>query len=265
MTRLPGIAACFLVASLAVAQFRSSSGREDPGLGTLPDHPEAEFHFARVAYDSHGCYAGSRGYANPCWAVDYPLAEEHFLPALERFTRIDAAGTSAHLELHDEKLFEYPWIFLQQPGQSYWNPNDYEAGRLREYLLRGGFLVVDDFHGEDEWQVFEATIKRVLPGRPIVEIAADDTLLNIIFAVDSRTQIPGERHLGGYRGGRLGMEGPPHWRAIYDDEGRMIVAINHNIDMGDAWEHADDPGYPVEMSGLAYRFGVNYVVYAMTH
>jgi hypothetical protein len=264
MTRLLGIAACFLIAGLATAQFRQS-GREEPNLGTLPAHPEAEFHFARLAYDSHGCYAGSRGYSNPCWAVDYPLAEEHFLPALERFTRIDAAGSSAHVQLGDVELFDYPWIFLQQPGQSYWTPTEFEAERLREYLLRGGFLVVDDFHGEDEWLVFEEAIRQVLPGRPIVDIPPEDTLLSIIFAVDSRTQIPGDRHLNGYGRGTPNMEGPPHWRAIYDDEGRMIVAINHNIDMGDAWEHADRPDYPVEMSGLAYRFGVNYVIYAMTH
>ena len=261
MIRLLGIAACFLIASLAVGQFDDYS---EATLGTLPAHPEAEFHFARVAYDSHGARAGSRGYANPMWAVDFPLAEEHFLPALERFTRIEAAPTSAHVQLSDEELFDYPWIFLQQPGAGSWSPTEYEVERLREYLLRGGFLVIDDFHDEYEWQWFEEQITRVLPGRPIVDIPADDSLLNIIFAIDSRTQIPGERHLS-YRGGPPNMEGPPHWRAIYDDEGRMIVAINHNIDMGDAWEHADDPGYPVEMSGLAYRFGVNYVVYAMTH
>jgi hypothetical protein len=264
MTRFLGITCCCLIAGIAVAQFGDYSDSESPTLGTLPAHPEAEFHFARVAYDSHGRYAGSRGYANPMWAVDYPLAEEHFLPALERFTRIDASGSSAHVQLSDEQLFDYPWIFLQQPGSGYWTPTEFEAERLREYLLRGGFLVIDDFHGESEWLHFEEQIQRVLPGRPIVEIEADDGVLNIIFAIDNRTQIPGDRHLS-YRGGPPSMEGPPHWRAIYDDEGRMIVAINHNIDMGDAWEHADRPDYPVEMSGLAYRFGVNYVVYAMTH
>jgi hypothetical protein len=217
-----------------------------------------------VAYNANGRCAGSRGYCNPMWAIDYPLAEAHFLPALERFSRIDAAETSVHVQISDEQLFDYPWLFLQQPASGGWNPSDVEIERLREYLARGGFLVIDDFHGEDEWLWFEDVIKRVLPGRPILEIAADDSLLNIIFTVDNRTQIPGERHLS-YGGGPPRMDGPPHWRAIYDDEGRMMVAINHNIDMGDAWEHADDPGYPVEMTGTAYRFGVNYVIYAMTH
>lgn len=245
--------AVFLITGIAVAQFRQQSP------SPLPTKPEAEFHFARVAYNSGGRCAGSRGYCNPMWSIDYPHAEAHFLPALERFTRIDAAGDSAHIQILDEELFDYPWLFIQQLAAGGWYPSDTEAARLREYLRRGGFLVVDDIHGEGEWDHFVQVISRVLPGLPIVDIEEEDLLLNIIFDVDNRTQIPGQRHL------YSGMEGPPHWRAIYDQEGRMLVAINHNIDMGDAWEHADDYGYPVEMTALSYRFGVNYVIYAMTH
>lgn len=245
--------AVFLVTGIAVAQFRPTNP------SPLPTRPEAEFHFARVAYNSGGRCAGSRGYCNPMWSIDYPHAEAHFLPALERFTRIDAADDSAHIRILDEELFDYPWLFIQQLAAGGWNPSDAETARLREYLMRGGFLVVDDIHGEREWDYFVEAISRVLPGMPIVDIEEDNLLLNIIFDVDKRTQIPGQRHL------YSGMEGPPHWRAIYDTDGRMLVAINHNIDMGDAWEHADDYGYPVEMTALSYRFGVNYVIYAMTH
>lgn len=261
MTRLLGIASLFLITGLAVAQF-GDFRQQRPN--SLPLHPEAEFHFARLAYDSHGAYGGSRGAGMPMWSIDYPYAEQHFLPALERFTRVDAAESSAHIQLSDEELFDYPWLFIQQLGRGAWDPSPDDIDNLREYLMRGGFLVVDDFHGESEYIWFLDIINRVLPGRAIVDIAEDDGLLNIVFAVDSRTQIPGERHLG-YNGGPPRMDGPAHWRAIYDDHGRMMVAINHNIDMGDAWEHADDPRYPVEMTGLAYRFGVNYVIYAMTH
>lgn len=246
----------FLVTGIATAQF-GSFRQQNPN--TLPPHPEAEFHFARVAYGTNGRCAGSRGYCNPMWSIDYPHAEAHFLPALERFTRIEAADDSAHVRLMDDELFDYPWLFIQQLAAGGWNPSELEAERLREYLMRGGFLVVDDIHGEGEWDWFVGTIQRVLPGLPIVDIGEDNLLLNIIYDVDERTQIPGERHLGGR------MEGPPHWRAIYDSDGRMLVAINHNIDMGDAWEHADEPHYPVEMTALAYRFGVNYIIYAMTH
>jgi hypothetical protein len=246
--------ATFLLTGIAVAQFGGRGQNPNP----LPEFPEAEFHMARLAYYSPGC-AGSRGMCNSYWAIDYPLAEMHFIPALERFTRIESSEDSAHIRLTDEELFDYPFLLIQQPGINPWSPSDQEANTLRNYLLRGGFLVADDFHGEQEWINFESAIKRVLPEFPIVDITEEDLLLNIIFDLDQRTQIPGDRHL--YQG----MRGPPHWRAIYDKDGRMIVAINHNIDMGDAWEHADDPGYPVEMTALAYRFGVNYVIYAMTH
>ena len=214
---------------------------------------------ARLAYNARGC-AGSRGYCNPMWAIDYPHAELHFLPAVSRLTRIDVADDSAHVQLFDSSIFDYPWLFAQQIGQGDWNPSVEETERLREYLMRGGFLVIDDIHGRRDWVVLQDVMGRVLPGYAIVDIPENDMLIHILFDLDQRTQIPGERHLRWQT-----MEGPPHWRGIYDEQGRLIVAINHNIDMGDAWEHADDAHYPAPMTALAYRFGINYVIYAMTH
>lgn len=210
--------------------------------------------------------AGSRGIIQPMWGVDYPLAEAHFLPALKRYTQIDVADDSRHIALTDERLFQYPFLWIQQPG--YWNPTREEIEQLREYLLRGGFLMLDDFHGEYEWQNFEGYIKEVLPEYEIVDIPKDDGVMQIFFTIDQRTQIPGDRHLRRRFGGgdvAVQMEGPPHWRGIYDDSGRLIVVANHNMDIGDAWEHADDPGYPLPMTAFAYQLGVNYVIYAMTH
>ncbi len=247
--------AAVLAAGLASGQ---GFGRAPP-VAMHAGPPEAEFHMARLAYGTRGC-AGSRGWCNPWWAIDYPHAEAHILPAIERMTRVEVSKDSRHVTLLDDAIFDYPWLFAQQLGRGYWQPSFEEAQRLREYLLRGGFLVVDDFHGEYEWAVFQAAMQTVLPGRPIVDIPQDDMLMNILFSLDKRTQIPGERHLGWQQ-----MEGPPHWRGIYDDDGRLMVAINHNIDMGDAWEHADDAHYPAPMTATAYRFGVNYVIYAMTH
>jgi hypothetical protein len=241
------------IGGFASAQFF----RRAPEIVSGP--PEAEFHMARLAYAATGC-AGSRGFCNPWWAIDYPFAEAHFLPAVERLTRIEVSADSRHVTLADDNLFDYPWLLVQQVGQGDFHPQGEELERLREYLLRGGFLVVDDFHGEYEWQIFEALMHDVLPDRRIVDVPEEDMLMSILFDLDRRTQIPGERHLGYLR-----MAGPPHWRGIYDDEGRLMVAINHNIDMGDAWEHADDAHYPAPMTATAYRFGVNYVIYAMTH
>jgi hypothetical protein len=243
-----------LVGGVASAQFS-----ENVELPKREDRPQAEFHMGRLAYAAYGC-AGSRGTCNPWWAIDYPLAEAHFLPALKRVTRLDVAPDSAAVTLDDDRLFDFPWLFLQQVGQGHWHPAGEQAARLREYLERGGFLVVDDFHGDYEWQTFQSAMNDVLPGRAIVDIPDNDALMSLVYELDERTQIPGERHLHFMR-----MAGPPHWRGIYDGHGRLMVAINHNIDMGDAWEHADDPGYPAPMTATAYRFGVNYVIYALTH
>jgi len=248
------LVAC-LIGGAASAQYGRYGGERLPPIGP----PETEFHVGRLEYAAYGC-AGSRGWCNPWWAIDYPEAEEHFLAAVQRMTRFDAAPDSRQVTLDDDSLFDFPWIFLQQPGRGDWHPRGEQLERLREYLLRGGFLVVDDFHGEREWATFQSAILDVLPGRPIIDIPENDPLMRIVFDLDERTQIPGERHLHYMR-----MEGPPHWRGIYDNDGRLMVAINHNIDMGDAWEHSDDPGYPAAMTATAYRFGVNYVVYALTH
>jgi hypothetical protein len=121
---------------------------------------------------------------------------------------------------------------MQQPGQGNWSPNSYEAERMREYLLRGGFLMVDDFHGPRDWAVFEAGMRRVLPDRPIIDIPADDPLLHIFYDLNKRTQIPGRRHLRMDRGGQVvaQMQGEPQWRRIYDARNRLMVAINFNMD-----------------------------------
>lgn len=247
------LGAVVLLAGIAAGQVRV----DDRALS-----PDAEFHMARLVYETRGC-AGSRGWCNPLWAVDYPEAELNFLPALRRVTSLSVAEDSRHLPLTDDRIFDYPWLFVQQVAAGNWRPTQEEAERLREYLLRGGFLVVDDFHGEHEWAYFQTVIQQVLPGRPIVDIAETDPLVTLFYDLDLDTRIPGERHLRGW--GRRMQAARPGRRGIYDDHGRLIVAINHNIDMGDAWEHADDPYYPAPMTAAAYRFGVNYVIYAMTH
>jgi hypothetical protein len=248
-----------VTAGMAISQ---TAGRRHK---TSEETPEAEFHMARVIYRTFGG-AGSRGIIQPWWAVDYPLAEEHFFNALRRITNLSVADDSRHLELTDDRIFQHPFLFLQQPGQGNWRPTNQEAARLREYLLRGGFLLIDDFHGEYDWSVLQSALQRVLPDRKIVEIPEDDPLMHVFYDLHRGTPIPGERHLGRGSGGRIvAYTEPPHWRGIYDDDNRLMVAMNFNMDMGDAWEHADDPYYPGPMTVDAYRLGVNYVIYTMTH
>lgn len=254
-----------LQAAIVMACLFASLGLAQDAARSVPDPAPAEFVLARMKWASYGG-GGSHGYYQPFWAIDYPLAEEHFLRALRRLSRINASADEAQLELTDPRLFDYPFLFMQQPGKG-WKPTAAEVAQLREYLLRGGFLLVDDFHGEGDWEVFRAGISRALPGRPVVEIPADDPLLHVVMDIKERLPIPGRRHLYRGPGGQIEaqMEGTPHWRGIYDEAGRLAVVMNFNIDMGDGWEHEDDPVYPVAMTALAHRFGVNYVVYAMTH
>ena len=237
--------------------------RHDPRIG----EPEAEFHLARIIYPTNR-RAGSHGYIQPMWAVDYPLADAHFLETLRRYTHIDVAEDSRHLELTDERIFRFPFLWLQQPAAGGWSPKPEDTERLREHLLRGGFLMVDDFHGEYEWDYFAFIMEHIFPDYPIVDIPPDDPVMHIFFDIDQKIQIPGDRHVRrGYRGGDpvIQMQGPPHFRGIYDKNRRLMVVANHNMDIGDGWEHADDPEYPLIHTAAAYQLGVNYVIYAMTH
>ena len=227
----------------------------------LGQSTEAEFHMARLKYDSGGRERAWR----PWWAIDYPEAESHLTNGLTRLTGISVADDSVHLRLTDDAIFDYPWLFVQQVGR--WQLSGEEVARLREYVRRGGFVVIDDFHGEFDWQVMRDALSRAFPEWPVVPLPVDHELMHLYYDLDQETQIPGRRHL--YWGGNgevtAYLQGPARWHAVFDDDGRLVVAINFNMDMGDAWEHADDPGYPLSMTALAYRFAVNYVVYAMTH
>ena len=246
--------ALLMFAPITVANAQSSDFR-------IQDLPTAEFHFARLVYQNA---AGSRRAlygGGGAWSTDYADAEHHLMQGINRLTRVDGQFVGYNGEggrlitLDDDRIFEYPWLYAVEVGQ--WYLSHTEAALLREYIDRGGFLLVDDFWGEDEWRIFIDSMQRVFPDRPILDLPEDHEILHILFDLDQRTQIPGRN------GQRPGTK--PHWRAIFDEEGRVVVAINFNMDMGDAWEHADDPWYPLPMTALAYRFAINYVIYSMTH
>jgi hypothetical protein len=249
-----------IAAVAACAWFGTALGqRGDARLEAAPTH---EFHFARLVYrNSPYSRRGGFGRGNGAWATDYADAEFHVMQGIGRFTSVDSASVDIEgnggrlIQLVDERVFDYPWLYAVEVGQ--WQLDDKEAALLREYLDRGGFLMVDDFWGEDQWSIFTDSMQRVFPDRRIQELGEDHELLHVLYDLDQRTQIPGR---GGQRPGTV-----PHWRGIFDDDGRLMVAINFNMDMGDAWEHADDPWYPEPMTALAYRFAVNYLIYSMTH
>ena len=230
------------------------------GDARLDGTPTAEFHFARLIYTDaassrRGRWGGGAAY------TDYADAEYHLMQGINRLTRVDGAVVDYYgdggrlITLNGDRVFDYPWLYAVEVGQ--WYLSDPEAALLREYLDRGGFLMVDDFWDEYEWSIFIQSMLRVFPDRPIIELGEDHELLHVLYDLDQRTQIPGR---SGIRPGTV-----PHWRGIFDEDDRLMVAINFNMDMGDAWEHADDPWYPEPYTALAYRFAVNYLIYSMTH
>jgi len=272
LAQIGAVVAVLVMAVGGLAQrgrFREPEENEAP----LPVR-EAELHFLRVEYTDlpefhRGWgYVSRDGMGNGWWLVDWPDADNHFTLGIQRLTRIDT-GDPRHLRLTDSRLFDYPWIYATQTG--WWNLSDAETSRLREYLLRGGFLVVDDFWGPEAWEVFRQTMQRVLPNQPITDIAESDSVMHVLYDIGEkdRTFIPGSRHLRRGPGGTVYVMQPPGtspaWRAVRDYNSRMVVAVNFNTDVGDAWEFADVPYYPEPMTALAYRYGINYIIYSMTH
>jgi hypothetical protein len=191
--------------------------------------------------------------------MDYPKAERQFIFAVRRLTRIDTDPIDQVVDADSDEIYEWPWIYIEDPGQ--WFLSQAQAARLRDYLLRGGFIMADDFHGVLERDNFLAGMAMIFPDRPIEELPSGDPILHVLYDLDERFQVPGLRFLRGH---------PPdaqvaEWWAVRDDQGRIMVAISYNSDVGDSWEWADLPSYPERASSLAIRLGINYIVYAMTH
>jgi len=253
--------------------FRQYPGVEYYQFELTPDWQEkTEWAFARLmfppgpldGYRMSGRFTGDWRRGLSLWTQDYPRADRHFSQAIRRLTRLHVRSVEQPIELEDgDDVYNWPWLYAVQVGE--WGFNAEEAQIMREYLLRGGFFMADDLHGNEEWNEFEKRIKLVFPDRPIVEIPNDDAIFHTVFDVDDKFQVPGAEHL--YEGCKNCYDGGrgAHWRGIYDDKGRVMVAVSYNSDLGDAWEWADSPRYPEKFSGLAIRIGVNYVVYAMTH
>lgn len=239
-----------------------------------PDWQEkSEWVFARLMYPQHPFarfgrrfrFYGSSNWSEggTSWTQDYPRADRHFAAALRRLTRIHARSVEQPVNLDDgDDVFNWPWLNAGEMGD--WKLTDLQAKALREYLLRGGFLMLDDFWGTEEWDRFEESMKLVFPDRPIVEIEDADAIFHTVYDLDDRYQVPGQWALR--RGTTYRNDGAvAHWKGIYDDHDRVMVAMSFNSDIGDSWEWADDPMYPEKYSALGIRIGVNYVVYAMTH
>lgn len=249
-----------LAATLIHAQrrFRGFDDDDEPLIIPKDASEKTEFTFTRLRYNDYGGNQGWRGY----WTMDYPKADRQFVQGVRRLSRLHVRSVENVVDLDSDEIFNWPWIYAVEVG--HWDLDQRQAKRLRDYLLRGGFLMVDDFHGTFEWEIFMASLGRVFPDRPVVDIPKHDAAYKMLWEIDEKVQIPG---IVMFRTGRTyerdGVD--PAWRGVYDDKGRLVLAICHNMDVGDAWEHADWPQYPERYASLAYRIGINYIVYSMTH
>jgi hypothetical protein len=251
--------------------FREYPGIEYNNFPLPADYAEkTEWAFARLMYPpspnryGYGFRGGNNwkgGYS--IWTQDYPRADRHFSLAMRRLTRIHVRSVEQPVDLDDATdVYNWPWLYAVQTGQ--WRLTDAQAAKMREYLLRGGFFMCDDFWGTPQWEEFRASMDRVLPGRPIVDIADSDAIFHTVYDLTDRYQVPGARYLS--TGVTYKCENcPARWRGIYDEKGRLLVAMTYDSDLGDSWEWADDPYYDEKFSALGIRIGVNYIVYAMTH
>jgi hypothetical protein len=231
---------------------------EHPEAESPPDADEkTEFAFARLRYPSF-----ATRFRFDAWGTDAPKSERQFVLGLRRLTRLHTRSIEEVVDLDSDRLFDWPWIYAVEVG--HWDLSAVQAARLRDYLLRGGFLITDDFHGSFEWEVFMASMQRVFPDRPVVDIEGRDQIFHALYDLSDRFQVPGLQYL--YTGRIAEQDGvEPHWRGVYDEHGRLMVLILHNQDYGDAWEWADHPYYPEKYASQAYRVGINSIVYAMTH
>ena len=203
------------------------------------------------------------------WATDYPDSDLNFSYRLQQLTSMEVDPNGLVLELTDERLFDYPFIYIVEPGNLVFSEEEVEA--LRKYLLNGGFLMVDDFWGEDEWYNFYYEIKRVFPDREPTPLDYEHEIFHYPFELKERPQIPSIGHALGGRGYGITWERHDarevHYKALYDSKGRIMAIICHNTDLGDGWEReGENEWYFHQFSEKsAYPLGINIVFYAMTH
>ena len=276
MTRVPRwlvfLAAFVLLTPVAVGQWGRGRRREirpeevdRQGLPVWENNRQFTgdlFTFVRVRYSSYG---GRSHWGDGKWATDYPDSDLNFSFRLQQLTSLKVDPHGKILELTDDQLFNHPFLYLIEPGHLVFE--DAEIVALRKYLLNGGFLMVDDFWGEDEWENFRGELKRVFPDRDPIELPLEHEIFHCVYDLKQKPQIPSiHAWMNGQTTER--WDAPePHYRALFDDRGRMMVIICHNTDLGDGWEREGvDQRYFREFSEKwSYPMGINILTYAMTH
>lgn len=258
--------------AMQVAQFQPErmqrnhwERRHDPRRG-VPDWDENEkfkhdvFTFARVKYTSW-----SDNYRRGKWDTDYPDSDLNFSFRLQELTSMKVHPDGVIVQLTDVEVLDYPFLYLIEPGHMMLT--EAEVLGMRKYLNNGGFIMVDDFWGNDEWFTFYQQLKRVFPDKEPQELPLEHEIFHMVYDLKQKPLIPSIGHyMNGYRTERADAQ-EPHYQGVFDDDGRLMMMICHNTDLGDGWEQEGvDPGYFKEYSEKwAYPLGINIVTYAMTH
>lgn len=218
--------------------------------------PEYDFTFVRLKYSGRLTQLSN-------WEVDYPASDRNFIYQLRKQTNINVAPDSIHISVGSKDLFDYPFAYVLEVGSM--RLSNAEAANLREYLLRGGFLFVDDFHGGIEWKWFYKEFKKIFPNREPVEIPVTHPIFRCFYKIEKLIQIPGLRALYSGRTYERYDGHPAKYLGVFDDRNRLMMLICFNSDLGDAWEHAAMASYPREYSNIALKIGINSVIYTLTH
>jgi hypothetical protein len=222
-----------------------------------------EFSFVRLHYDSQHAGRGFGFGFGSAWSIDYPAADENFLRGVTRLTNIKINSAPIVRRLDDDDIFNYPFLYALEMGNNGGvSFSEKEMENLREYLLRGGFLFIDDFWGSYEWENFHRTFSQLFPDRELVQLSSDHEIFHTFYDVDGAQMIPALGNPQNTPEADVAMAS--NW-ALLDDDGRVMVLVNWNSDIGDGWEHTYHPGYPTRYANLAYQLGINYLVYALTH
>jgi hypothetical protein len=239
-----------LASALLAAAPATVIPNEDPGY-------DARFTFARLRYSMDGdgglgMRFGGRG--EPPWQHDYPTAERNLMHIITEVTSVAAYRDGGRiLDVGDAELFKYPVAYMAEPG--YWSMNDSEAANLRDYLLKGGFLIFDDFGG-NQWANMATQMARVLPQARWLPLTERHPIFNVFFEIGSLDEL-----LPNYRG-------QPSYFGLFEDNDpakRMYAIANYNDDLGENWEYSESGFQPVDVTNQAYKFGINYMIYALTH
>ncbi len=268
------IAAGCLIAAASGVPARAQWGNEwpPPAPPSRDIFPGGRFTFCTVAY--YSVRAEALGFG---WNTDYPDSGYNFMRRLAELTTIDITrerNGEPHqvvVQLTDPELFQYPHIFMSDVGTAEFN--DEEVAALRQYLLRGGFLHVDDFWGDFAWRNWAYEMSKVFPPDeyPIRDIPLDHPIFHIVFDVKEVPQVPSIQYWRGTQDGTTSERGEdsrePHFRGIWDKNGRLMVVMSHNTDIADGWEkEGEEEEYFREFSvKRSYPLGVNIVAYSMTH